>query len=191
MRMLFAWFVIWPNDELPNAAPPVLRPAHCTWLNRFSTSMRIERFVGPPVRRFLLTDRSTLLRHGERMPGSVRGALPNWFSAVAWNAALFRYRLSFVLVRMRSVMSPGTRKSWPGTRFGRSVPPRRNCVPFTFWLTPIGKPLLYEMTVVTDHPPKNASARPLDAIECPAPKGRLTVGARMILCGESSRLRPY
>src|SRR3954465_15175790 len=116
MRMLFAWFVIWPNDELPNAV--LAGAAHCTWLNRFSTSMRIDRFVGPPVRRFLLTDRSTLLRHGDRMPGSGAGALPNWSSAVHLNEALFRYRLSFVLARMRSVMSPGTRKSWPGTRFG-------------------------------------------------------------------------
>src|SRR5678816_2762713 len=109
MRMLFAWFVIWPNDELPNAA--LAGAAHCTWLNRFSTSMRMDRFVGPPVRRFLLTDRSTLLRHGERAPGSVRGALPNWFSGVAENAALLRYRLSLVFARMRSVMSPAARGS--------------------------------------------------------------------------------
>src|SRR6476469_6537318 len=115
MRMLFAWFVIWPNDELPNAT--LAGAAHCTWLNRFSTSRRSESDVGPPVCTFLLTERSTLLRHGERTPGSVRGALPNWLSAVAVNAALFRYRLSLVLSRMRSVISPGTRKSCPLTRF--------------------------------------------------------------------------
>ena len=41
IRMLFAWFVIWPNDELPNAE--LAGAAHCTMLNMFSTSMRDRR----------------------------------------------------------------------------------------------------------------------------------------------------
>src|SRR5215207_4758241 len=109
MRMLFAWFVIWPNDELPNAV--LCGAAHCTWLNRFSTSRRNDALVWPPVRRFLLSDRSTLLRHGENAPSRTRGALPNRFSGVAENAALFKYRLSLVFARIRSVMSPATRTS--------------------------------------------------------------------------------
>ena len=50
MRMLFAWLVIWPNDELPNAE--LAGAAHCTMLNMLSTSRRTDaavRAAGPDV----------------------------------------------------------------------------------------------------------------------------------------------
>src|SRR5262245_11422087 len=114
--MLFAWFVIWANEELPNAR--LAGAAHCTWLNTFSTSMRTDTVEEPPVLMVLPTDRSTLLRFGDRTPGSVRGALPKALPLVddVENAFLFRSTLSVVPVdvvelRIRSVMSPDTRKS--------------------------------------------------------------------------------
>src|SRR5690348_11809584 len=110
MRMLFAWFVICANAELPNAEFCVLKPAHCTSLNRFSTSRRIDADWLPTVRKLLLTDRSTLFRIGESTPGSVRGALPNWLAGAAWKAAGFRYRLSAPAEALiRSVISPDAR----------------------------------------------------------------------------------
>src|SRR5262249_28316070 len=121
MRALFACAVIWPNDELPNAA--LAGAAHCTRLVRFSTSSRSESDVVPPVCTFFATDRSTLLRIGDMMPGRMRGPLPNVFAADVENAAGFRNKLLVVLVRMRSVISPGTRNGWPGTMFGRAMPP--------------------------------------------------------------------
>src|SRR5215470_9184735 len=57
---------------------------------------------------------------------------------------------------MRSVTSPGTRMSVPGTTFGRSVPPNRNGVVVWFCVMPIGNPLCIVTTVVTDQPPRNA-----------------------------------
>ena len=59
-------------------------------LNMFSTSKRIEADVPPPVRTFLPTPRSTLLRHGDMTPGRMRGALPNVLVGAVENAALFR-----------------------------------------------------------------------------------------------------
>src|SRR5581483_4247123 len=150
MRMLLAWFVIWPKAELPNAV--LAGAAHCTSLNRFSTSIRIDAACWPDVWNCLLTEMSTLFRIGDSTPGSVRGALPNWFAATAENAAGFRYTLSFVFDVMRSVMSPDVRKSAPVT-FGRGLPPNRNGVVVWFCVTPIGKPLCTVMTVVADQPP--------------------------------------
>ena len=86
--MLFAWLLIWPNAELPNAE--LAGAAHWTMLNMFSTSRRMVVDVWPPVRTFLPTDRSTLLRHGEQTPGSVRGALPKVLVAEVENAALLK-----------------------------------------------------------------------------------------------------
>ena len=68
--------------------PAIAGAAHCTMFKRFSTSRRTEQAVTPPVLICLFTDRSTLFRHGDRTPGSVRGALPNWFTGVVENAAL-------------------------------------------------------------------------------------------------------
>ena len=84
--------------------------AHCTWLNTFSTSRRMDADVWPPVRTFLLTDRSTLLRQGERTPGSVRGALPKALSAVAEKAAEYRQTL---LDTALSVDEQAMEEQWP------------------------------------------------------------------------------
>src|SRR4051812_29650273 len=101
---------------------------------------------------------------------------------------------------MRSVTSPFTRNGTPGLTLGRCAAiavappppnPNRYGVPLTFWLTPTGNPLLNVTTVVTDQPPARKLARPLWAHLRPAPNGRFSVGATTILCGESSRLRPY
>ena len=123
----------------------------------FKTSIRTENDVEAPVRMFLDTDRSTLLRRGERMPGRIRGEFPKVFAADVENAALFRYRLSLVLARIRSVTSPSTRKGCPGTTLGRAVPPYRKIVPVVFWLIPIGKPLWIVVTGVNDQPPRSMS----------------------------------
>src|SRR5262252_5512972 len=77
MRMLFAWLLIWPNDELPKLE--LAGAAHCTMFNRLRTSMLIDAEVPPLVRTLLRMPRSTLSRHGDSTPGSIRGALPNWF----------------------------------------------------------------------------------------------------------------
>ena len=61
--MLFAWFVICPNDELLNAE--LAGAAHCTRLNMFNTSIRAFSVVPLPVWNAFATDRSMLLRHGE------------------------------------------------------------------------------------------------------------------------------
>src|SRR5690242_15445080 len=84
--MLFAWLLIWPNDEFPN--DELAGAAHCTMLNMLSTSTRSDAEVPPPVRTCLLTPRSTLFRQGDSTPSSIRGALPNWFAAAFANAAL-------------------------------------------------------------------------------------------------------
>src|SRR5215470_19827593 len=115
--MLFAWLLIWPNVLLPNCELAIA--AHCTILNRFSTSMFSDADVPAPVRTFLRIPRSTLFRHGEYTPGRMRGVSANRLTGVVANAFLFRYRLSSTLAVIRSVMSPGTRKSWPGTIVGR------------------------------------------------------------------------
>src|SRR5262249_20874756 len=128
----------------------------------------------------------------ERTPGRIRGALPNVLAADVENAAGFRYKLSLVFARMRSVRSPGTRNGWPETTFGRAVPPYRKIVPFTFWLTPMGNPLWMVITGETIHPPRIALPRRLpDNHLLPSPNGRLKSGLITSLCGESSRLLPY
>src|SRR6476660_4826555 len=118
--MLFACVVIWPNEELPNEE--LAGAAHCTMLNRFSTSMRTTAEVRSLVLICLLTPRSTSFRQGDSTPGSIRGALPNWLAAAVANAALFRYRLSVTFALIRSVTSPDTRNGCPATMFGRGVP---------------------------------------------------------------------
>src|SRR6185295_17304042 len=76
----------------------------------------------------------------------MRGVSAKRLTAVVANAFLFRYKLSVTLPVMRSVISPGTRKSWPGTSVGRSPLPNRNDCVGWFWLTPIGKPLCSVIT---------------------------------------------
>src|SRR5437763_4683967 len=99
--MLFAWLRICPNDALPKAV--LAGAAHWTVSNRFSTSIRACAYVPPPVLTRLLTDRSTLFRHGESTPGSMRGALPNWLEGVAENAFLLMDGWSATVGLMRSV----------------------------------------------------------------------------------------
>ena len=62
-RMLFAWLVICPKDELPNAE--LAGEAHCTMFSMFSTSILAFSVVPLPVWNAFDTDRSTLFRHGE------------------------------------------------------------------------------------------------------------------------------
>src|SRR4029450_8577226 len=137
--MLFAWLRIGRNAALPNAA--LAGAAHCTVSNTFSTSIRAEAIVVPPVMTRLLIDRSTLFRQGDNTPGSARGEFPNWLAGAAANAPLLKYRLSSTFALIRLVMSPSTRRPAPGTMFGRCVPPNRNGVVVWFWVTPIGNPL--------------------------------------------------
>src|SRR3954468_7124378 len=157
--MLFACSRSWPNDALPNAL--LAGAAHCTMLRGLSSSTRTDNDERPGRFTFFAADMLNDVRNGDRTPGSVRGALPNWFRPTAWNADRLKYWLSVGLAEMRPVMSPSARSGCPSTRFGLSVPPIRNNVPFTFWLTPTGNPLWNCATPVTDQPPSRASASPL------------------------------
>ena len=90
----------------------------------------------------------------------MRGALPNWFAGAARERSLVQIQV--VGGTRRDAVGDAARHQdvLASTRFGRGVPPSRNGVPVTFWLTPIGKPVWKVITGVTCQPPKIRSHPP-------------------------------